>query len=117
MVHEVISEEIETVLTIDRVHADKVGRVLSISEQLHTHAGSKVRSLGVGRLGHREAGVASVGTFEHATVGVTAKILPLDLGNNALGMNYLVAATVPVTGKFITLGVENGGLVDEKSPS
>ena len=44
MVREVIFEEVQTRLTIDRVHGDKVGGVSAISEEFGTHARSQVDS-------------------------------------------------------------------------
>jgi len=47
MVVPVICEEVQIVLAIDTEHGDEVGRIDSISEKLHTHAGFDVRSISV----------------------------------------------------------------------
>ena len=46
MVTEVISEEIQAVLTINRVHSREVGRVDTVSEQLYAHAWDHKRTGG-----------------------------------------------------------------------
>ena len=49
MVAEIIGEEIQAILAVDRVHSGEVGGVNTISKQLHAHAWNHGRATGIDR--------------------------------------------------------------------
>ena len=109
MVNEVVSEEVKTLLTVDIVNGQYVGRVDAVSQHLQAHAWAEAGSDGIDRLGDRETHIASISTLEHARVGVASKVFPLDLSDVALGMGDLVAATQELFAAFfVTQCVEDG---------
>ena len=114
VVHEIVFEPVKTVLSVNTEHANEVGGVVTVSEQLDTHAWGHVGSLGVDGLGDGESGVASVGALEHAGVWVSSDGNPLDLTNVTLSVDGLVTAAVPSACQLVTWGVEDGCLVDDE---
>jgi len=112
---DVIGEEIKGILTIDREHGKDVCGVGVVAEKFDGHGWSKVRRLSVRRLGHRKAGVAGVGTTEHASVAVTTEVFPFDLGNTSLSMDGLGTAAVLVARQLIAGRVEHWSHVNDQS--
>ena len=114
MVHEVVREEVEIVLSIDAEHADEVGRVHAVSEQFDAHSWGQIRGLCVDGLGDGKSGEAGIGALEHASVGVVAGGDPLDLGNVTVCVYGLGPAAGPGACKLVTWRIKDRVLTDDK---
>ena len=112
MIREVVGKEVKILLAVHAEHADEVGGVHAVSEELYPDARFHIRRLRVSSGSDRQAREARVRSTEHARVWVCSLADPLSLGERTNRMDRFMAAASPTATELVADGVEDGVLRD-----